>query len=123
MKSSKIFALLIILALAGCRQKPEPAAISSDTAPSADAGVATAKSVPPPVYIAAQAENSVQTQVTGVADPFLTSQLRIFVKDKGRLPQSFTEFAAARLDSVPPAPAGSKWVIDSATMEVKAGKK
>jgi hypothetical protein len=65
----------------------------------------------------------VQANVAGVADAFLSSQLRIFVKDKGRLPQSFTEFARTRLDSVPRAPEGSKWVIDSTTMEIKAAKK
>lgn len=117
---------MVVLALAGCGKKTEPPTVSTDTMPHGDAAGAAAASKPvppPPAYIAAQAENSVQAQVTGVADPFLTSQLHIFIKDKGRLPQSFAEFAGARLDSVPPAPGGCKWAIDSVSKEIKAVKK
>ena len=43
--------------------------------------------------------------IAGVVDPNLTVQLRLFVQQKGRLPDSFAEFAGARLDSVPRSPA------------------
>jgi hypothetical protein len=58
--------------------------------------------------------------VIGDVDPFLTSQLRDFVSKQGRLPESFSEFATLRLDSIPRPPAGKKWVIDVAGMQVKA---
>ena len=75
---------------------------------------------PPPAPIAAVAENRPRKGVTGQVDPFLTEQLRIFVKQAGRFPVSFAEFAAQRLDSVPGAPPGHRWVIDVETLTVKA---
>ena len=75
---------------------------------------------PPPAPIAAVAENRPRKGVSGQVDPFLTEQLRIFVKQAGRLPVSFAEFAAQRLDSVPGAPPGHRWVIDAETLTVKA---
>ena len=56
----------------------------------------------------------------GEVDASLTMELRTFVQKKGRLPQSFGEFVNVRLDSLPPPPAGKKWVIDSANLQVKA---
>lgn len=50
---------------------------------------------------------------------FMTQQLRIFVQQKGRLPQNFAEFASARMDSVPRPPEGFHWAIDERTVEVK----
>ncbi len=58
----------------------------------------------------------------GQVDPFLTQQLRAFVRQKGRLPADFGELARTSLDSRPRAPAGMKWVIDPTTQEVKAVK-
>jgi hypothetical protein len=131
MRFLNVVVLVMLIALAGCKKEVETPPASSEAVPNASAPTATpALSTqtpppppPPPAYIASQAENSVQANVTGVADAFLTSQLRIFVNEKGRFPQSFTEFARTRLDSVPRAPEGRKWVIDSASMEVKAVKK
>lgn len=128
MKFLNAVVLVVLLALAGCKKKVEtpPAsveAIPNASTPTASPAPSAQTPPPPPAYIASQAENSVQANVTGVADAFLTSQLRIFVKEKGRFPQSFTEFARTRLDSVPRALEGRKWVIDSASMEVKAVKK
>lgn len=128
MNPFKTFALILLVALAGCKKKEDAPSASNEAIPQVGTTAVTQaespQTLPPaPSYIAAQAENSVQSNVTGEPDQFLTSQLRIFVKDKGRLPQSFTEFARTRLDSMPPAPAGTKWVIDSASAEVKAAKK
>ncbi len=58
--------------------------------------------------------------LNGEVNPFLTGQLQIFVQQKGRLPQSFNEFANARLDSIPRPPAGKSWAIDSSSSEIKA---
>jgi hypothetical protein len=60
--------------------------------------------------------------IDGVVDPFLTAQLRIFVQEKGRLPETFAEFAGARLDSVPRLPKGLHFAIDPTTQEVKIAK-
>jgi hypothetical protein len=59
----------------------------------------------------------------GVVVPFLTTQLRIFIQEKGRLPQSFAELAGARLDSVPRLDPGLTFIIDPATQEVKIVRK
>jgi len=55
----------------------------------------------------------------GEVDPFMTSQLRIFIEQKGRLPANFTELANTRLDSVPRTRPGTMWAIDPVTQEVK----
>jgi hypothetical protein len=79
------------------------------------------KSLPPaPSYVTANADNNVRQNATGVADPFLTTQLRAFVAKYGHVPQSFAEFANKGLDSIPRPPEGKKWAIDGATQEVKA---
>ncbi len=75
---------------------------------------------PPPKVVAARADNYLRETVTGTADPFLTGELRNFVQQKKRLPESFAEFAGLRLDSIPRPPEGKKWVIDVSTLEVKA---
>ncbi len=132
MKQTIVVASLALLVFSGCHKK-QPATTATDTNQNAEtAGTAATtsdqpqaqatptKPLPPSPTVAANAENSVQAGVNGQADAFLTSQLRIFINQKGRLPQSFTEFARLRLDSMPTPPAGTKWVIDSADSQVKA---
>jgi hypothetical protein len=78
---------------------------------------------PPPVptrEVASRAVNTVRQKVVGEVDAQLTSELRNFIQQKKRMPQSFAEFATMRLDSVPRPPEGKKWVIDAETQEVKA---
>jgi hypothetical protein len=70
--------------------------------------------------VGTRADNSVREKVEGEVNPFLTGQLQLFVQQKGRLPQSFTEFVNARLDSVPRPPAGKRWAIDRGSTEIKA---
>jgi hypothetical protein len=53
----------------------------------------------------------------------MTSQLRAFIAEKGRLPADFTELASTRLDVVPRTPPGMTWAIDRVTQEVKLVKK
>ena len=49
----------------------------------------------------------------------MTTQLRIFIREKGRMPESFSEFAGARMDSVPFAPEGMEYAIDYQNRQVK----
>jgi len=131
----RIFSWLALsgaLLLAGCHKKDNAAANqpsgSSEPAqatPGASAapGSTTEPSTPlppPSAAITTRAENQVREAVVGEADPFLTTQLRQFVTKRGRLPQSFNEFARQALDSVPNPPPGKKWAIDAGTQEVKA---
>jgi hypothetical protein len=120
--------ILIALFVAGCQksdappqQQPAPAADASP-APAPDSPNPAGLPPPPPPNpnVTARAENSVQANVGGQPDEFLTQQLRVFIQEKGRLPQTFAEFARARLDNVPKPPEGTKWVIDSATQQVEA---
>ena len=78
------------------------------------------KPPPPPRYVTANADNILRQNVVGDVDSFLTGQLRIFVQKKNRMPDTFSEFVSARIDSMPRAPEGKRWVIDSSTIEVKA---
>lgn len=132
----KILAAGLAFLVAGCHKKPPPEAsqqnaaepASSAQSPDAASGAVVSGAPPPgakplpapPPPVAARADNYVRANVTGQPDPFLTEQLRTFVTQKHRMPESFAEFAGARLDSVPRPPAGQKWIIDSGTMEVKA---
>jgi len=97
MKFAVVLAVAV-LALPGCGKKPEATPATAEQKPGE-----------------APAEN-----VTGQVNAFLTGQLRIFIREKGRMPESFAELARVRLDSVPRPPEGKKWVIDTATKEVKA---
>lgn len=121
------------LALAGCSKK-EPAAPGTVAAPAASDATVTAESprelpaarrtsapgqqAQPP----AAAANEAPEALVGTVHDFMTSQLRIFVQEKGRLPNDFAEFANARMDSVPRAPQGMKYAIDTTTQEVKLVK-
>lgn len=109
-----ILLAVAVLVLSGCRKQPE--------SPSGTAGQkpGDAPAAPPPKYVSANAQNVPAENVAGEVNPFLTEQLRIFIREKGRMPESFAELARARLDSVPRAPEGKKWVIDTASKEVKA---
>jgi hypothetical protein len=102
-----------VLVLFGCGKKNEA------TTPQ-QSGETPAPGAPPPKYVAAVAQNAPAENVSGEVNAFLTEQLRIFIREKGRTPSDFAELARARLDSVPRPPEGKKWVIDSATKEVKA---
>src|ERR1051326_7658718 len=111
--------LVSVIFLAGCQKKAAPVSQASGSESPAAAQPATPLPLPSKPVIA-NAENNVQENVAGQADPFLTSQLKIFIQEKGRLPASFAEFAKARLDSIPRPPAGTKWVIDAPSQQIKA---
>ena len=109
------FLVLAVLVPLGCGKKSEPAT-------SQQSGETPAPGAPPPKYVAAAAQNAPAENVSGEVNAFLTEQLRIFIREKGRMPSDFAELARARLDSVPRPPEGKKWVIDNATKEVKAAQ-
>jgi hypothetical protein len=134
MKQVIVFTCLGLL-LGGCGKKSSPTAASDgsqqpQTSESTSAAASpneapvqsdTGKPLPPPTpTVLANTENTVRASVDGTVDPFLTSQLQIFISQNRRLPQSFNEFARQRLDSMPAPPAGMKWVIDSTDSQVKA---
>ena len=119
MKHLALFISLAAFVLVGCHKK-EAAPANSD-APGTAASPQPAKPPPPPpAYVTANAQNAPAENVAGEVNAFLTEQLRIFIREKGRLPESFAELARTRLDSIPRPPTGKKWVIDNATKEVKA---
>lgn len=118
MKHAAILAVAV-LTIFGCGKKQEPPVTGTPTSGEAAPG---AKLPPPPKYVAAAAQNAPAENVAGEVNAFLTEQLRIFIREKGRMPESFTELARVRLDSIPRPPAGKKWVIDNATKEVKAAR-
>ncbi len=114
---SALIATVALLGLIGCSKERTPPA-GPATPPPENASAAAA--AVPPKYVEATAQNAPAQNVAGEVNPFLTEQLRIFLRDQRRLPASFAELARTRLDSVPRPPEGKKWVIDTATTEVKA---
>ena len=117
MKHLALVISLTTFVLVGCHKKeaapPETAAAPASQQP--------AKPLPPPpAYVTANAQNAPAENVAGEVNAFLTEQLRTFIREKGRMPESFAELARVRLDSIPHPPAGKKWVIDTTSKEVKA---
>ena len=117
------FPIALVAALAlpivGCGKKEASTPKTTPpAAPEATAAAERAQAAPP----VAGAEKQGSEAVAGAVNAFLTSQLRIFIEQNGRLPKDFAEFARARLDSVPRTPAGTRWAIDPTTQEVKLVK-
>ncbi len=48
--------------------------------------------------------------------------LHKFIRENGRMPKDFSEFAGASMDSVPFAPEGMEYAIDYANKQVKVVK-
>src|SRR5213082_1108617 len=69
------------------------------------------------------AARPIQERLQGAIHARLTVQLRMFIEKNGRVPDSFSEFANAAMDSAPLAPDGMKFVIDPTDRTVKAVKK
>ena len=128
---------LVLLVIPGCHKKKPTADSAQASAPAeapstpAEQSSAPLQSAPPPAQpvkalpppppsVAARAENYLRQNVPGDPDAFLSAELRNFVQMKHRLPDSFSEFASVRLDSIPRPPEGKKWVIDIANLQVKS---
>ncbi len=134
-----LLALCFLLAVcAGCSKKETPPVVAEPAveAPVPDASpapaVATptpAASQPSPVPPPAVATPKPRPQpVAGVkplegrVDAYMTSLLKRFMAQKGRLPESILELAGLTSDGFPLAPAGFLYAIDPATAEVKLVK-
>jgi hypothetical protein len=126
----KPFLLLILSAAlmsSGCGRKKSqdsPEAAPTNAAPAAEAQPVPG-SIPPPAATPDPGANpppaqaAGEQQLVGAVHGFMTQQLRLFVQQKGRLPQDFAEFASARMDSVPRPPEGFRWAVDNSTVQVK----
>src|SRR5437660_1050807 len=118
-RSIQLALLLLAVSLSGCGKKktvaPQaPPATASEQAPAETSKTPT---------VAAPAEGASPTApLDGIVDPIMTSQLRAFMQQNGRLPKDFNELRRTSLDSVTRMPAGKKWVIDPTTAEVKLVK-
>ncbi len=128
MRLSLAVLLAIVCALGiGCRKKAAPAASATGAAATNVLAEGEGGPVAPPEppqaplrEVLARADDQSRQAVVGDVDPFLTAELQKFIQQKNRMPASFSEFTRARLDSVPRPPAGKRWVIDAASLEVKA---
>ncbi len=109
-------AALCALSLAGCGKKPSAQA-GAPPLPAAAQPAAVPAS--PPAQNTEAAPAPTAQPLNGPVNQFMTSQLRIFIQQNGRLPKDFAEFARARMDSVPRTPEGMKWAIDRTTREIK----
>lgn len=65
----------------------------------------------------------IQQRLQGAIHAQLTIQLRRYVEKNGRMPDNFSEFVNATMDSVPEAPNGMKFAIDLTDKTVKVVKK
>ena len=140
MKQPLIFFTLSVCAFCGCSKRGASSAANSpqpapDQAAQIEAQyvlpsqepIATAANPATPRPQSAQrtppAQQPIQQRLNGAIHARLTILLRQFVEKNGRMPESFGEFANSAMDSVPLAPDGMKFVIDTADRTVKAVKK
>ncbi len=77
---------------------------------------------PAPAQAPVATPEAAQKPLEGVVDTTMTTALKAFVQEKGRLPQSMLELKSTKLDSMPRPPAGFMYAIDPVTVEVKLVK-
>jgi len=80
------------------------------------------QAAPQPNQQAAQAQAVQTAALEGAIHVAMTIQLHKFIQETGRMPKDFSEFAGARMDSVPFAPEGMEYAIDFANKQVKVVK-
>ena len=139
--------ILAALMICGCSKKSEsgqanstpeaqaaPAAPETQAAPEAQAEPPADAQTPykpiapappanrPPAPAVSQAKN-LPAPLKGNVDPYLTSLLQEFVREKGHLPGSILELIGSKADSAPRPPAGYAYAIDAATTQVKLVKR
>ena len=123
--SANLLALLVvsIWALAGCGKRPASRPAANQALEAGEPAAASEPGVPTSAAAANQARppktDSATQPLAGPVHPFMTSQLRRFIAENGRLPKDFSEFSRAKMDSVPRLPPGFKFAIDPVTQEVK----
>jgi len=132
-------AIFLAIALAGCGKKnsgpPEaargpvdPAQSTPEESPTTVQSTAVAaplaqpetpRAVPIP---AVQAPSAQTAALEGAIHAVMTMALHKFIRENGRMPKDFSEFAGASMDSVPFAPEGMEYAIDYANKQVKVVK-
>src|SRR5438128_9431302 len=124
MRNQSVLLSVLLCALCGCGRKaassganapqltPEQAAqIESEYLPPANHAGSPAAANPasaPGAPHAQRAAGPIQERLNGAIHARLTLQLRMFIEKNGRVPETFSEFANAAMDSVPLAPNGMK---------------
>lgn len=130
-KSSVVNLLSAFFLLVGCSKHGAPTSKTEEKPTTAQTPAAD-NSQPAPAATAPRSASAATNKKPGANQPkgigsglvgpvhdFMTQQLRLFVQQKGRMPENFTEFTSARMDSVPRPPPGFRWAIDDRTLEVK----
>jgi hypothetical protein len=103
-----MMACFVALLMAGCGQKEQPTVLkSAEVIPAAVPETNTPEFVPPtpPVAVAANAEGSADLKA-------LNHAYIVWIVQNHIRPKTFEEFVASSKISVPPPPAGKKYVID-----------
>jgi hypothetical protein len=123
LSATAIFAALALTLVVGCGGNQEAVSVEM-TAPQEELAMdEIVRNLPENSPIAAHAAQSGEAPrpeiLAGAVHGFMTQQLHIFIQQQGRLPETFLEFASARMDSVPAAPPGFKYDIDRQTIQVK----
>ena len=124
MKNVYCFCWLLAVATGCSKQAPptvgtEPPPTATTTAESPAAPPRPPASSAAPVVAPKARPVAGAKPLEGRVDPMMTAQLKTFVAQKGRLPQSILELAGATSDGFPLAPAGYLYAIDPVSTEVK----
>jgi len=118
------FAVLFVsLILASACKKKESVQAQEETAsalPPEESEKIAAQLVPAPNV---KPDATPQERLQGAIHPGLTMRLQMYIEKTGKIPETIYEFANTAVDSMPPAPAGMKYVIDPADKTVKAVRK
>jgi hypothetical protein len=121
--ATAILAALALTLVAGCGGSQEAGSVEMTAAQKELALDEIVRNQPEDSPIAAHAAQSGEAprpeMLTGAVHGFMTQQLHIFIQQQGRMPETFLEFANARMDSVPAAPPGFRYDIDRQTIQVK----
>ena len=119
-RSAVLALCAIVVFQVGCSNEPEaPSAETSPASPEVSAEV-EAQLVPSP---AARTDAPALERLDGAIHPYLTERLHDYVAKTGKMPETIYEFSNTAVDSMPPAPAGMKYMIDPADKTVKAVRK
>ncbi len=112
--------LCVIVLVAGCRRKPNPAPAPAAPAEVPSPAVATPppSQPPPPVVSTIESKDTAYTQeMTQTLNDFLGD----YIKQHKRIPRDIAEMVSLKIiTSVPVLPGGKKWVINQQTGKISA---
>ena len=125
MRYVRLQTVLLLLAFAlvtGCKKKEQSAQVQEESAPlpPIENEKVQAELIPPPT---AKPDAPPLERLQGAIHPGLSMRLQMYIEKTGRVPETIYEFANTAVDSMPPAPAGMKYVIDPADKTVKVVRK